>query len=80
MQAQEERNNECFTRSIIQEYVLIDSFRSYIEVSRRETEKLWTLYTCEMGDGIELRSLGISFSVAEMYEDIVFSSDDEIEF
>jgi Uma2 family endonuclease len=67
---------ECPT---IEEYMLVDSFRPYIEVSRRETEKLWTLHTHALGDEIELRSLGISFSVAEVYEDIVFSSDGEIE-
>jgi Uma2 family endonuclease len=67
---------ECPT---IQEYTLVDSFRHSIEVCRRETEKLWMLHTYELGDEIELRSLGISFSVADVYEDIVFPSDDEIE-
>lgn len=67
---------ECPT---IEEYVLVDSFRPYIEVYRRETEKLWTLHTYELEDEIELRSLGISFPLMGVYEDIVFSSDDEIE-
>jgi Uma2 family endonuclease len=67
---------ECPT---VQEYILVDSFRPSIEVRRRETEKLWTLHTYELGDEIELRSLGISFSIADVYEDIVFSSDDEFE-
>jgi len=52
----------------IQEYVLISSEFLLVEVFRREKHGFWTLYTLGSDDIIELNSLGISFTVAEVYQ------------
>jgi len=52
----------------IQEYLLINADSPIIEVFRREKKGFWTLYTLGLDDTVELPSLGIHFSVAEVYE------------
>src|SRR5438128_6275251 len=50
----------------IQEYLLISSEFLLIEVFRREKHGFWTLHTLGPNDIIELNSLGISFTFAEV--------------
>src|SRR6266576_3413101 len=52
----------------IQEYLLISSEFLLVEVFRREKHGFWTLYTLGPNDIIELNSLGISFTFAEIYQ------------
>lgn len=52
----------------IQEYLLVNSDSCLIEVFHREKNGFWTLYTLEQNDTVELRNLGIDFSVAEVYQ------------
>jgi Uma2 family endonuclease len=52
----------------IQEYLLISSDFLLVEVFRREKHGLWTLLTLGTDDIIQLNSLGISFTVAEVYQ------------
>ncbi len=52
----------------IQEYLLISSEFLLIEVFRREKHGFWTLHTLGPNDIIELNSLGISFTFAEVYQ------------
>jgi len=52
----------------IQEYLLISSEFPLVEVFRREKQGFWSLYTFGLGDTIELSGLGLSFPVAELYQ------------
>lgn len=56
----------------IQEYLLVSSEEPLIELFRREKGGFWTLYTFELADSVALNSLGVSFSVAEAYQDTSF--------
>ena len=59
----------------IQEYLLISTQRSSIEVYRRTTEKLWTLYPSERGEQVELASIGVTLPVAAIYENVNLPAD-----
>ena len=66
----------------IEEYVLIDTQQQAVDVYRRATETLWVLHLFSAGDIIELASLGLSFPIASLYENVTFpeNSDDEPPF
>lgn len=53
----------------IQEYLLINVQFPIIELFRREKHGVWSLYTLQVGDSVELISLGIHFPVADVYQD-----------
>jgi Uma2 family endonuclease len=53
----------------ITEILLINAQFPIVELFRRETQKLWTLYTLQIDDAVELTSLGIHFSVSDIYQD-----------
>lgn len=56
----------------IQEYLLISSEFPLVEVFRREKQGFWSLYTLGRDDTIELSGLGLSFPVAELYQNVSF--------
>ncbi|HEU5228619.1 MAG TPA: Uma2 family endonuclease [Ktedonobacteraceae bacterium] len=56
----------------IQEYLLISSEFPLVEVFRREKQGFWSLYTLGLNDTIELNSLGLRFSVADLYYNTSF--------
>ncbi|MEO6887685.1 MAG: Uma2 family endonuclease [Ktedonobacteraceae bacterium] len=56
----------------LQEYVLINTLRPEVEVYRRGKNNLWTLYTFELHEDVELLSLNLHFPVTAFYEDVVF--------
>ena len=53
----------------IKEILLINAQFPIIELFRRETDKLWTLYTLQIDDTVQLTSLGVHFSVKDIYQD-----------
>ena len=61
----------------IEEYVMVDAQRQGVEVYRRASENLWTLHPFVPDDQIELRSLGISFPISAVYENIELPNDDD---
>jgi len=46
-----------------------------VEVFRRETENLWTLHPFGPGDTIELTSIGVSFLIDAVYENVMLPDD-----
>ena len=54
----------------IEEYVLVDSERRYVEVHRRGGEAFWILTSFEAGEQIQLTSLNINISVDALYENV----------
>ncbi|HEY0755699.1 MAG TPA: Uma2 family endonuclease [Ktedonobacteraceae bacterium] len=53
----------------IQEILLVSAQFPIIELFRREKHGFWTLYTLRLGDTVELTSLGVRFSVTDVYQD-----------
>jgi Uma2 family endonuclease len=61
--------------STVQEYVLVETQWQAIEVFRHATENLWTYHFFGAGDQVELASLGVSFPVATLYENVELPED-----
>jgi Uma2 family endonuclease len=58
--------------SSIQEYVLVNTERPFIEVFRREADNFWMYHAFESGEEVELASLNVRFPVAEVYRKVKF--------
>jgi len=56
----------------IREYVLINSLEVCVELFRREKKTLWTLHLFGIDDEITLTSIGVTLSVHEIYENVMF--------
>ena len=64
--------------STLQEYVLVSSEAKVVEVFRRTASGDWLFVAYGEGDSIELTSVGVAVSLADIYEDVVFAPDNEI--
>ena len=64
-----EKSIQYRSNSSIQEFLLVHTQSPVIEHFRREKHGFWGFYKLQLGDTVELANLGISFSVAEIYED-----------
>lgn len=63
--------DEYQTIAELEEYVLIDSRKSSVRIYRRNGDKLETAQATITGS-IELRSLGLTISLSDVYEDVGF--------
>ena len=75
-QAYDRRGKYDFYRMLpsFKEYVLIDSKKAFVETRFREEEDLWRIKTeTKMENLVPLRSLGVSISMEDIYENIVFA-------
>ena len=63
----------------LQEYMLVSVQRPSIQVYRRASDRLWTLYPFKSGDMVELASLGVTISFDAIYQNVKFEmlSEDE---
>ena len=66
-----EKLDEYQTIGELEEYVLVDSRRISVRVYRRNGEKLET-GPATISGAVEIRSLGLSISLADIYEDVSF--------
>lgn len=57
------------TLETLQEYVLIDSERQLVEVFRRGSDDRWVLHPSQTGETVELASVGLTLTMAEIYAD-----------
>ena len=53
----------------IQEYLLVNSTLTIVELFRREKQGFWALFTLGLEDTLDLTSVGVHFSVAAIYQD-----------
>jgi Uma2 family endonuclease len=66
---------ECYRECpSIQEYVMVNTSRQAVEVCRREKNNFWSFQTLKLGAMVEFTSLGVRFSVSDVYEKVVFPS------
>ena len=63
----------------IQEYVLVSTQQRAVEVYRRASENLWTLHTFGPNDQVNFASIGITLSMATIYEHVKLLEDMEEE-
>lgn len=56
----------------IQEYLFVDTELPQVQLYRRESSDLWTIHMLKLDGTVELTSIGVSFSVAEIYEKTLF--------
>lgn len=59
----------------LQEYVLVNTEYRAVELCRREKNDLWSFHVFQPGESVELLSLGLSFTVESVYEDVEFPSE-----
>ncbi|NMF63059.1 Uma2 family endonuclease [Brasilonema octagenarum UFV-E1] len=57
----------------LQEYVKIRQTRQRVDCFRRNSEGRWVLYSYRINQDLELTSINFSCSLAEVYEDVLFS-------
>ncbi|MEB3289981.1 MAG: Uma2 family endonuclease [Leptolyngbya sp.] len=57
----------------LEEYVLISQTRQQVEVFRRSAEGLWVLHPYASGDPVALTSVGWVGTMADLYEEVMFS-------
>jgi Uma2 family endonuclease len=55
---------------VLQEYVLVSTDRIEVELFRRSGEDNWQIINYQAGDAIELKSINLSVSIEQIYEDI----------
>lgn len=66
------KSNYCYECACTHEILLINAETPIIELFRRERNGFWSLYTLGADDSVELKSFGVNFSVAEVYENTSF--------
>jgi Uma2 family endonuclease len=57
----------------LQDYVLVDSESIAIEVFRKSDNNSWQILNYQAGDLVELTSVGLTFPIEQVYEDIIFN-------
>ncbi|WP_341734192.1 Uma2 family endonuclease [Microcoleus sp. EPA2] len=58
----------------LQEYILIDSQKIFVERYCRGEGKMWLYYSYTAGEIITLSSIGFNLPIALLYEDVVFET------
>ncbi|NJL90650.1 MAG: Uma2 family endonuclease [Coleofasciculaceae cyanobacterium SM2_1_6] len=56
----------------LQDYVLVDAEKIAIDLYSKNDRDNWEIFNYQAGDHIELQSIGLSFSIEAVYEDIIF--------
>jgi Uma2 family endonuclease len=59
---------------ILQDYLLVDAEKIAIDLYRQNESGNWEIINYQAGDTIELKSINLSCSIEDIYEDIVFEA------
>ncbi len=59
---------------ILKDYVLVDVNSVAIDLYRKDEAGNWYILNYQPGDTIDLRSIDLTFSIEQVYEDIIFIS------
>ena len=60
----------------LRDYVLVHTDKIAIDLYRRDEAGNWNIINYEAGEAIELRSINLTYSIEQVYEDIEFVVDD----
>ncbi|MBP0008155.1 MULTISPECIES: Uma2 family endonuclease [unclassified Roseofilum] len=55
----------------LQEYVLVSQTEMKVEMYRRNTAGNWSLEILEEGDRLELKSVGLTFTMTDIYDEVL---------
>ena len=55
----------------LQEYVLVSQNEIKVEVYRKDAQGNWSVQTLIKGDDLELNSVGLTLTMAEIYEEVI---------
>lgn len=58
------------TLESLQEYVLVSQDTIRVEIYRRDDNGNWTVETLDQDDNLQLNSVGLSLTMADIYEDV----------
>jgi Uma2 family endonuclease len=61
--------------STLQDYVLVSTNAMRVDLYQRNEQDRWEILSFDVGDVIDLISVNLSVTVAQIYEDIVFNVD-----
>ncbi len=59
------------TLESLQEYVLVSQDEIKVEVYRKDIQGNWSTQTLGKGDNLELNSVGLTLTMADIYEDVL---------
>jgi Uma2 family endonuclease len=59
------------TKISLQEYVLVSQDEIKIEVYRKDAQGNWSIQTLGKGDDLKLNSIGLTLTMADIYEDVL---------
>ena len=59
------------TLESLQEYVLVSQDEIKIEVYRKDAQENWSIQTLGKGDDLKLNSIGLTLTMADIYEDVL---------
>lgn len=68
-----EKFRACRSIDSLEEYVLVDQNKHYAEIFRKDASGHWVLYPTEAGETLRLECVGLTLSMAEVYEDVSFT-------
>lgn len=67
-----EKKKLYMTCPTLQEYLIVDSEAAIVQIYRRESDEKWSVTLLGIDDLVELTSIGVQFSVEEIYENTRF--------
>ena len=60
----------------LQDYVLVSADKIAIDIYHKDDRGKWDIINYRSGDLVELASIDLSFSIEQIYEDIIFEVDE----
>ena len=57
----------------LRDYVLVHTDKIAIDLYRKDEAGNWNIINYEAGEAIKLRSINLTYSIEQIYEDIVFA-------
>jgi Uma2 family endonuclease len=60
----------------LRDYVLVDANEIAVELYHQDKDNKWDILNYQSGDKIELKSVNLTISIDQIYEDIVFDRGD----
>ncbi|BAZ70814.1 MAG: Uma2 family endonuclease [Hapalosiphonaceae cyanobacterium JJU2] len=55
----------------LQEYVLVSQDQIQVEIYRQDAQSNWSVQTLDKGDDLQLKSVGLTLTMTEIYEDVI---------
>jgi Uma2 family endonuclease len=56
----------------LRDYVLVDANEITVEIYHQDEDNKWDILNYQTGDVVELKSVNLTVSIDQIYEDIIF--------